>query len=150
MAEGRIRVIALGVIVRPSDGAVLAVHFTEGEPVRTFYRPAGGGVEFGEEAAAAVHRELWEELGQTVQVERLLGVTESHFVVEGKRGHEIVFNWLVHFTDSELYAREEFTVTESNGEILTAHWVQLDDLATQGIPFYPESTASLIRELRHD
>lgn len=143
--SGRLRVIALAIVVRPADGAVLAIRFPD--PDYTFYRSPGGGVEFGERAAETVQREMLEELGHTVQVDRLLGVVENHFVHRGQRGHEVVFNFLVHFDDATLYTREEFPVVEDNGEQFSAYWVQLDDLEQQNIPFYPFETAALIRSL---
>ena len=150
MTEGRIRVVALGILVRPQDHAVLAVCFPGHDGQGVFYRPPGGGVEFGEQASDAVVREMLEELRQPVVVERLLGVTENHFVVRGQRGHEIVYNWLVRFVDEALYDIDEWTITESNGEIFPAHWVDLDELAARGVPFYSYETAGLIRELNLD
>ena len=63
-------------------------------------------------------REMLEELHQPVVVERLLGVTENHFVVREQRGHDLLYNWLVRFVDEALYDIDEWTITESNGEIL--------------------------------
>lgn len=150
MAEGRIRVVALAILQRPADGAVLAVRFggNSREP-RPFYRPPGGGVEFGERSEAAAVREVMEELGCAVEPLRLLGVAENHFVFDGVRGHEVVFNWLVRFADASRYEIPEFAVVEDNGERSVAHWVQLDDLAARGIPLFPVATADLIRRLPH-
>ena len=147
MTEGRIRVIALGIFVRPRDHAVLAVCFPREDGQGVFYRPPGGGVEFGEYAIDAVQREMREELRQQVIVDRLLGVTENHFVLRERRGHEIVYNWLVRFDDESLYDVAEWTITESNGEIFPAHWVQPGELAKRGVPFYPDETAELIRKI---
>ena len=44
MTEGRIRVVALGILVRPQDHAVLAVCFPGHDGQGVFYRPPGGGV----------------------------------------------------------------------------------------------------------
>jgi ADP-ribose pyrophosphatase YjhB (NUDIX family) len=143
--SGRLRVIALAIIIRPTDGAVLAIRFPE--PERTFYRAPGGGVEFGERAVETVQREMLEELGHAIRVERLLGVIENHFSHRGLRGHEVVFNYLAHFEDESLYSHAEFPITEDNGDRFTAYWVQLADLERQNIPYYPFETAALIRSL---
>lgn len=144
MADGRIRVVALAVIRRPNDGAVLAIRYNEG---RIYYRPPGGGVEFGELATDAVQREMVEELGHHVRVERLLGVVENIYVDDGVQHHQIMFNWLVHFEDESLYAQPDFHIHEDNGEEFYAHWVRVDALALEGISFYPKALADQIGKM---
>jgi ADP-ribose pyrophosphatase YjhB (NUDIX family) len=61
---------------------------------QTFYRPLGGGVEFGEHAEEAVARELLEELAMPVEVGACLGTTENLFTYQGRPGHEIVFEYV--------------------------------------------------------
>jgi ADP-ribose pyrophosphatase YjhB (NUDIX family) len=145
MAEGRIRAVALAIFVRPRDGAVLAVRFPE--PDRVFYRPPGGGVEFGELSKEAACREAVEELGHPVHADHLLGVVENHFEHNGKRGHEIIFNWLLRFEDESLYEYAELPVEEMNGSTYVAHWVQPTDLAAQGIPLFPIELIPLLEAL---
>ena len=55
MPEGKIRAVALAVFVRPRDRAVLAVRLRDGD--RVFYRPPGGGIEYGETSQEAACRE---------------------------------------------------------------------------------------------
>ncbi len=97
MSKGSIRALALAIFVRPHDKAVLAIRMHDGGSV--FYRPPGGGIEFGESSADAACREAQEELSQTAHAERLLGVVENRFVHDSGTGHEIVFNWLLQFED---------------------------------------------------
>lgn len=145
MAEGRIRAVALAIFIRPRDGAVLAVRF--GEPDRVFYRPPGGGIEFGEHSKDAACREAVEELGYPVYPDRLLGVIENHFLYEGRSRHEIIFNWLLHFEDTSLYERDEFHVEEMNGSSYVAHWVHDARLAAQSIRFVPRDLLPLLEAL---
>jgi 8-oxo-dGTP pyrophosphatase MutT (NUDIX family) len=56
-----------------------------------YYRPLGGGIEYGESSREAIVREIQEELGARVENLQLLGVLENIFVYEGQLGHEIVF-----------------------------------------------------------
>ena len=64
------------------------VNFVNGE---LFYRPFGGGLEFGERASAAIRREIMEELGAEISTPQLLDVLEDiHDLGEGRR-HNIVF-----------------------------------------------------------
>lgn len=58
-----IRVVALGVVYR--DGEVLAARHRDPEMSDPFYRPIGGGVEFGEHSREPVVREFAEELDAT-------------------------------------------------------------------------------------
>lgn len=145
MVEGRIRAVALAIFVRPRDKAVLAVCMRDRD--RVFYRPPGGGIEFGESSAEAACREAWEELGQPARVERLLGVVENRFEHQGKRGHEIMFNWLLRFEDESLYEREEFAVQEDNGEHYVAHWVHDAELAARGTALYPRDLVKQLEAL---
>lgn len=142
MAEGRIRAVALAIFIRPRDGAVLAVRF--GEPDHVFYRPPGGGIEFGEQSRDAACREAVEELGHAVRAERLLGVIENLFVYEGRARHEIIFNWRLHFEDPSLYDREEFPVEEMDGKRYVAHWVHDSSLTALGIRLVPRELRSLL------
>jgi 8-oxo-dGTP pyrophosphatase MutT (NUDIX family) len=144
MAEGHIRAVALAIFIRPRDGAVLAVRF--GEPDRVFYRPPGGGIEFGEHSRAAACREALEELGYAVRADRLLGVIENHFVYEGRPRHEIIFNWLLHFEDPSLYACDEFRVEEMDGKRYVAHWVHDSELAALGIRLVPGELPPLLEK----
>ena len=58
----RTRVTALG-LMRRSDGRLLLERGMDAAKGEAFYRAPGGGVEFGEYAAAALRREFMEELG---------------------------------------------------------------------------------------
>ena len=54
-----------------------------------FWFLPGGRVELLESADEALRRELHEELGVEVTVERLLWVVENFFTLEGRRFHEL-------------------------------------------------------------
>lgn len=115
-----VRVIAI-CVVRREDSILVFEGFdsTAGVP---FYRPLGGGVEKGETSIAAIHRELREEIGLEIVDLKLLGTVENIFTLEGQPGHEIVFVYEARFADTSAYEREEFTVTEDNGETFPGRW----------------------------
>ncbi|MGD1118378.1 MAG: NUDIX domain-containing protein [Dehalococcoidales bacterium] len=119
-----IRVIAICVF-RHGDKILVFEAFdsVDGKP---FYRPLGGGVEFGETTEAAIRREIKEEIGQETTDFKLLTILENIFTNEGKAGHEIVYVYDGRFTDAAAYRRESFKVTEDSGEVLTARWHSLD------------------------
>lgn len=109
-----------------------------------YYRPLGGGVEPGERAVDALHREIREELGQEITDVRLLTVLENLFVVDGRPGHEIVFVFDARFVDPAVYRRKKLTVVEDYGETLTAQWRDLDSFDDRR-RLVPEALVDLMR-----
>ncbi|GIF95803.1 NUDIX hydrolase [Catellatospora citrea] len=135
-----IRNLALAVPRRGDDLLVFRGH----DPTRgqTFYRPLGGGIEFGETAEQALHREMREELAVELTGVRLLGVLENLFRGFDRDGHEIVFVFACDLADPSLYERDHV------GEIL-------DDAGTPVLwrplsgfdgttPLYPVGLADLL------
>lgn len=137
-----IRPIALAVPRRGEDLLVFEHH----DPTKdqTFYRPLGGGIDFGETAELAVCRELREELGVGLLDVRRLGVLENIFHGFGRDGHEIAFIFGCRLADRAVYERDVV------GEILdnAGHKVMWRSLSSfnSGSPLYPDGLADLLRE----
>jgi len=144
VVEGKIRAIVLAAIVRPGDHALLVFRGYDSRKAQIFYRPLGGGIEFGESSQQALQREIQEELGATVRPVRKLATLESIFVHEGVPGHEIVIVWLAEFTDPELYLEQSLPYTEGDQQS-AAIWVIPARLRAQGIPLYPVELTDLLR-----
>ncbi|MDT3444319.1 NUDIX domain-containing protein [Pseudofrankia sp. BMG5.37] len=82
------------------------------------FRPLGGGVEFGETAAEAVHRELREELDAELTNVELLGVLENIFRWEGRPHHEIAFVFGADLVDRSFYERDDLgKVLDADDEV---------------------------------
>ncbi len=142
--DGKIRPIVLAAIVRPSDHALLVFRGYNSRKAQHFYRPLGGGIEFGETSKQALQREILEELGVAVRPVRKLATLESIFVHEGVPGHEIVIVWLAEFIDPALYLEETLPYTEGDHQS-TALWVSPARLQAQGIPLYPVELTELLQ-----
>lgn len=85
-----IRVKAFAVIL-DADGTHHAVARMSTPEQPAFHRPLGGSIEHGEHSAAAVVREIAEELEATLVRPQPLGVLENVFTIDGQTGHEVVF-----------------------------------------------------------
>jgi 8-oxo-dGTP pyrophosphatase MutT (NUDIX family) len=110
-----------------------------------YYRPLGGGIEYGESSREAVVREIQEELGARVENLQLLGVVENIFVYEGQLGHEIVFVFDAEFTDKSLYELDEIDVYEQEADVkFKAKWYLLDDIQEGNGRLVPEDLVKLL------
>jgi 8-oxo-dGTP pyrophosphatase MutT (NUDIX family) len=110
---------------------------------QTYYRPLGGGIEFGERSDEALRRELREEINAEVADLRLLGTLENLFVCNGNPGHEIVQVYEGRLTDPGLYERDEMLALENNGETVRVRWKRFDEFNAE-TPLYPEGLFELL------
>ena len=106
-----------------------------------FFRPLGGGVEFGEQAAEAIRREIREELGLEIEDPIQLGVIENRFEYCGKPGHEIVFVFDARFADPDIYTQREIPINEAGWDG-PAQWLNLETPCPT--PLYPQSLEDLL------
>jgi ADP-ribose pyrophosphatase YjhB (NUDIX family) len=135
MQQKRIRPLALGIFRH--DGRLLV--FEGHDPVKgeAFYRPLGGGIEFGETGAQALAREIREEIGAEVTKLRYLGLCENIFTSAGEIGHEIVLLYEAELADKALYEREIIEAVEPDGVTFKALWMPLSAFADGRVPLYP-------------
>jgi ADP-ribose pyrophosphatase YjhB (NUDIX family) len=141
VTEGSIRPIAICVVRR--DQAILVFDAHDPDRDRTYHRPLGGGLLFGESSEEAVRRELLEEIGAELTDLQLLGVIENRFDLAGVPAHEIVFVYEGGFVDRSLYQKEAFVVVEEN-ETLTGGWVPLTAFDMTTRPLYPTGLLDLL------
>jgi len=88
MKKNKIRPLAICVFC--NHNRILVAEGYDPVKKQTFYRPLGGGIEFGESSEHTIHRELMEEIGAEVSDLKYLGTLENIFVFNGEPGHEIV------------------------------------------------------------
>ncbi|MCB1217179.1 NUDIX hydrolase [bacterium] len=113
----------------------LLVHRAERE---TNWSLPGGRIQPLEFSDSALVREMSEELGASVTVERTLWVMENLFgYAEGKQVHEVCFYYLMRLADDDpLHDNESDFDGEEAGERLVFRWLPLSELAAA--PFNPE------------
>jgi 8-oxo-dGTP pyrophosphatase MutT (NUDIX family) len=137
-----IRVVALAIIL--SGDRLLVFEGTDRATRRKFYRPLGGGVEFGERGVEALVREIREELGADLGIVRYLGTLENLFRVDGRQGHEIVLLYETTFADAGLYEQEEMEAMEDDGSRHRVTWLALDDCRTGRAWLVPEGLLAFL------
>ena len=123
IGAGKFHYRAAAIAIR--DNRVMLCHFARGG----FYALPGGRVDFGETAADAITREMNEEAGLEVAVERLVWVVENFFQLDGAPNHELGLYFIVHPIDPPQFDME-IRAREPDGEDLTITWMPLDVLAS--------------------
>ena len=111
----------------------------------TYYRPLGGGIEFGESGEVAVRREIIEELQSEIEELEHLGFLENIFVHNGNTGHEIVMIYDGALVKAELYEQVEMEVIEANGERIRVVWKRLHEFAEGNATLYPNGLLEMLR-----
>jgi len=114
------------------DGDRVLLHRME---MDDFWSLPGGRVGMLEPAENALKREMREELGIEIHIERLVWVVEDFFEYDDKPYHELAFYFLMALPhDSHLYKDEEF-LGNDEGVNLFFKWYQLNEL--EKIRLYP-------------
>jgi 8-oxo-dGTP pyrophosphatase MutT (NUDIX family) len=146
MGDRRIRPIAICLFCK--GDLILVEEHPDTVKQDWFCRPVGGGIDFGEHSAAAIVREVGEELGAEIERIELVGVLENIFTCEGEPGHEVVFVYNASFTDKSLYDLDAIQGYEhGNGSHFTARWRSLKQIRRDGARLVPEGLAELLEEL---
>ncbi len=130
--QGRFNYRTAGVLIQ--DGKLLVMQ-DENSP---YYYVPGGRVSFGEATEAALQREIREELGIDVVVQRLLWVVESFFEENRTKElfHELAFYYLLTLADPGILHRgASFSRREGDQHTLRFTWKELREL--QNLYFYP-------------
>jgi len=140
--EENIRPLAIGVIMHEARLFVVEGH----DPVKNeiFYRPPGGGIEFGERGHETLAREFREEFNAVIEGAHYLGALENIFTYRGKTGHEIVLCYETKFVDHTFYQQEIVGGREDDGQPVQALWKPLADFKKGSAILYPEGLLDLL------
>ena len=143
MKPGKIRPLALAIIIH--NGRILVAEGYDTVKEQHFYRPLGGGIDFGEHGADTVARELREEIAAELADVRYLGAVENIFTFNGRRGHEVILLYTATLADPALYTRETMESHEDDGTAFTAVWKPLADFGPGAPPLYPDGLLDLLK-----
>lgn len=117
------------------------------DPVKkqTFYRPLGGGIEFGEYSEQTICRELVEEIGAEVCQLRYLGTLENVYIFNGARGHEIVQVYDGELKDAGLYEQDMIFGHELDIDSpFKAVWKNIDEFGDGKSTLYPTGLLEML------
>jgi 8-oxo-dGTP pyrophosphatase MutT (NUDIX family) len=137
----RIRAVAIGVIRRGDE--LLVYEAQDPTEDKTFYRPLGGEIDFGEPAADALAREFREELGVELEGVRYLETLENIYEYDAHPGHELIRIYEARLSPRSLYERSHWEIQIGNGGTCRVLWKRLDDFDDN--PLYPEGLRELLR-----
>jgi len=128
---------------------LLAQHYPH--PRGDFYRPLGGGIDFGERAEAALHREIHEELGRPIEVVDRMSVAENIFELDGEPGHQIMFEFITRWPlGVEPADLSPLHGHEANGEPIEARWLPLPEVFAGAYTLYPDGLATRLHRWLDD
>ena len=136
----QIRALAIGVIWR--GGEILVYEGHTPSPEEIFYRPLGGGIEFGEPAVDALAREFHEEIGARLEGIRYLDTLESIYVFDGCPGHELIRVYEARLAEASLYERDAWTFESEDGSMCPVLWKRLEDFPDDRL--YPVGLLELL------
>jgi len=132
-----VRPVALAVVRRRGGEILLAEHYDPTEAY-TFYRPIGGGIEFGEHSRDAVRREFREELEVELTDVREVGTYERTFSFDGTDGHEIWRLYEGDIVENWPYELDRFQAEEpEHGETFEVVWKEPDAFTERDEVLYP-------------
>ena len=137
----------LAICLFRNDDKILVSEELDPAKGETFYRPLGGGIEFGEHSADAIQRELMEEIGTEVKDLVYLGTLENIFTFNGTPGHEIVQVYDGALVEPGLY--EQAVISGHEAEVnlpMKVVWKSLDEFGPGKSILYPDGLLELLHQ----
>lgn len=139
----KIRVITLGLI--QNQNRLFVSEGYDSVKHKSFYRPLGGGIEFGETSLDALKREFQEEVKGELTNIHYLGCLENIFIYNGKPRHEIIQLYRCDFSDRQFYELDSIPFFEGKREG-KAIWVDIDRLTSGELVLVPAKLLDFIQK----
>jgi 8-oxo-dGTP pyrophosphatase MutT (NUDIX family) len=140
------RVRPLAICVFRNNNRILVNEGYDSVVDEHFYRPLGGGIEFGEPSTETIYRELMEELNVEVDKPSLkyLGALENIFTFNGMASHEILLIYDGMLKDAGLYDQAEIIGIDPEGEETRAVWKTIDQFGEGKSILYPTGLLEML------
>ncbi len=127
----------------PEDDRVLIARMRDPDDGSYYYRPLGGGIEFGESGEEAVRREIREELGVELGSVRFLGFLENRFEMRAEPYHELCLIFVADPDGWSIDRFDGFVISESIGpDSEETAIVRKIKAVAEILPLHPEGTKS--------
>lgn len=138
--------LAVYAVVRSVRGVLLAQNSALTNAAGTWGLP-GGGLDPGEPPEAALHREVWEETGQRIEVSGIAVVTTRHWVGRAPGGRLEDFHAVRLVYGATCPAPTVPVVHDLDGTTAAAGWFRVEEL--DGLPL-AVGTRDLLEHLTRD
>ena len=143
--NNRIRAIALCVLQQ--HDMIFVTEYIDPTSGNPYYRPLGGGIEFGEYALDAIQREFQEEIKADLCDIQFIGVLENIFERDGNMGHQICMMFRATFVEAERNDLDYRVVGTEEHETFNAMWKPLQMFRDGEAPLYPDNLLQMIENL---
>lgn len=142
MKKGVIRPLAICIF--KNEESILVAEGYDSVKRDYYYRPIGGGIEYGEPGSIAVKREVYEEIEADITNLNYIGTVENIFTYNGDLGHEIVMVYEAEFVDRTIYQKQSITGKEDDGTEFRLFWLPISEFSKGKLRLVPEALIDLI------